>query len=358
MTLQKSRNIDLLRGIWPYFVAFLSIFAIVYYGSRNKVTLGSDGLNMESIIANNSFVTVDQLSEFYTTAMVADSINLSTASVIRNNYESVSIIKDTGQSDISHIVKPNIVDVSAIKRGVVSYIVADGDTMESIANKYGVTTTQIRWSNGLKTDTISVGQSLLVPTYPGIAYTVKAGENVSGLAEKYKSNANEIRALNDLETNDILTVGAVILLPGGELPETERPEYVAPVVAPVVQSYTYVGTYTSANRYAYGWCTWYAWQWRTDNMGGNYILPSNMGNAYNWARAAAAAGFVVNKTPAYGAVFQTAGGYYGHVGIVTAVNGDGTITISDMNGIAGWGRVGTSTIGPEKWSQYNFIHGR
>jgi len=147
------------------------------------------------------------------------------------------------------------------------------------------------------------------------------------------------------------------LLPNGELPETERPEYVAPAVRTGSSYSTYRAAYSSGNRYAYGWCTWYAWQWRHDNMPSNYDLPSNMGNAYNWGRAAAAAGYSVNKTPQRGDVFVSGRGYYGHVGIVMSVNGD-SITISDMNGIAGWGRVGTATIDRGTWSSYTFIHGK
>lgn len=347
-----------MREGWPYLVAFLGIFAFVFLGSTSKILSGDETLDMNRIIANNSYVSIDQLSEFYTTASVAETINLATAAVIRTNYESVSIIQDIGQSDTSssRIVKPTIVDVSHLGRGVISVTVTEGETMASIATKYGVTTTQIRWSNNLKTENVTVGQTLLVPTSPGIAYTVKANDTFESVATKYKSNVEEIRVLNDLETATTLPVGQVILLPNGELPSTERPEYVAPTVRPGSSYTTYRAAYSSGNRYAYGWCTWYAWQWRHDNMPGNYDLPSNMGNAYNWGNAAARAGFSVNRTPQKGDVFVDRRGYYGHVGIVMSVNGDGTITISDMNGIAGWGRVGTKTT--SDWSAYTFIHGK
>ena len=62
--------------------------------------------------------------------------------------------------------------------------------------------------------------------------------------------------------------------------------------------------------------------------------------------------------PQAGDIFQTNSGYYGHVGIVDSVNADGTITISDMNGRAGWGVVGSYTIGPSEYAKYLFIHGR
>ncbi len=357
---QKKISIYFKEG-WPYLLVFIGIFAFVFYGSRSKNPGDGSNLSMDQIVANNSYVTLDQLTEFYTTASVAETINLATASVIRNNYESVSIMQDIGQNDAStpRMSKPAIVDVSHLERGVASVTVAEGDTMASIAEKYGVTTTQIRWSNKLKNESLTVGQTILVPTYPGIAYTVKEGDTFESVATKYKSNVDEMRTLNDREEVAELKLGSIILLPGGELPEKERPEYVAPRAASTGSSYsTYRAAYASGNRYAYGWCTWFAWQWRHDNMPANYNLPSNMGNARNWARAAAAAGFSVNKTPQAGDVFQTPRGYYGHVGIVIAVNADGTITISDMNGIAGWGRVGTSTIDKSVWSQYNFIHGR
>ena len=41
-----------------------------------------------------------------------------------------------------------------------------------------------------------------------------------------------------------------------------------------------------------------------------------------------------------------------------SVNDDGTITISDMNGIAGWGHVGRKTVPQSVWSGYLFIHSR
>ena len=92
-------------------------------------------------------------------------------------------------------------------------------------------------------------------------------------------------------------------------------------------------------------------------MGGAFTLPSGLGNASTWDNALSG-WFRIDRTPEAGAVFQTDYGYYGHVGIVDSVNSDGTITISDMNGIAGWGRVGTKTIDSSEWGKYKYIHER
>lgn len=351
------------KNIFPYIVVALGIFALAFFGSwfKNNRDLGNE--NVQNLIANNSFATVDQLSELYTTATVADDMNLATAPVIRTNYESVSVIQDIGQDDTGKMTKPSLVDVSHLSRGVINYTVKESESLDTIANKYNVSTTQIRWSNGLKTDEVSAGQTLLVPTMPGIAYTVKDGDTVDSLAEKYKSDKQLLIALNDLEKDQNLKSGTILILPNGELPETERPEYVVAngrngkYHSGAATSSHYSAVYASGNKYAYGWCTWYAWQWRKDTLGD--AMPSNMGNASSWARTAAAAGYTVSRTPVYGAVFQTTGGsYYGHVGVVTGVNPDGSVTISDMNGIAGWGRVGSKTISPEEASRYNYIYPR
>ena len=362
MTTKKSKKFQFIRKNWGYFLIAIVIVLVAFFGSRDKLTINDQSMNMASIIASNYQVTTDQITQFYMVAELANDLNLASANLASINYTTIQILQQNSQivNDSGKISKPTVVDISDISRGVINYAVKPGETMQQIATRYGITTDQIRWSNNLKTTDISPGQNLLIPTIPGIAYTVKEGDTVASVAEKYKSSTDQIITINDLEKDPTLKPNTIILIPSGVLPETERPEYVAPtpVYTSSAVSYShYSASYASGNRYAYGWCTWYAWQWRHDNMPGNYDLPSNMGNANTWASAAASAGFIVNKTPAPGAVFQRGGGL-GHVGIVQKVNPDGSIVVSDMNGIAGWGRVGTATWSAAQAAGYNYIHGR
>lgn len=104
------------------------------------------------------------------------------------------------------------------------------------------------------------------------------------------------------------------------------------------------------NLYAYGNCTYYAFD-RRAQLGRS--IGSLWGNANNWNYAAKSAGFKVDKTPEVGAIFQTAAGPYGHVGVVESLNPNGTITVSEMN-YAGFNVKSTRTIlNPSK---YNYIH--
>ncbi|MBQ9403098.1 LysM peptidoglycan-binding domain-containing protein [Candidatus Saccharibacteria bacterium] len=363
MTIKKSKKFQFLKNHWAYLLIAIGVIAVAVFGSQDKLAISDQSMSMASIAASNYQVTTDQITQFYMVAEVADSLELASANLASINYSTIQILQQNNQivSDSGKIQKPTVVNPADVSRGVISYTVKDGESMEQIAARYGLTTDQIRWSNNLKTTSVSAGQTLLIPSVAGIAYKVKSGDTVDSLAEKYKSSAEQIISVNDLEKDPSLKPDTIILIPSGVLPETERPEYVAPVrnYTSSVATYShYSAAYASGNRYAYGWCTWYAWQWRHDNMPGNYDLPSNMGNANTWASAARSAGFTVNRTPAYGAVFQTTAGWAGHVGVVVGVNADGSVTISDMNGIAGWGRVGTKTISASEAASYNYIHGR
>lgn len=348
----------------PYVLAFVAVLVLVFVGSLDKKTDNNNVPIMLAMSNNNYDVSVDQISELYMVAEIAQNVNLESKNYLNMDYASAVAQYSMNQTstNTATLEKPNLVDTSSLSRGVITYTVAEGESMESIAVKFSVSTDQIRWSNGLKTTEVSVGQTLYIPSVSGIVYTVKAGETVEGIAEKYGSDAKLIIAYNDLEASEI-SEGQRLVLPDGTLPETERPEYVAPTPRRSSSSSSYSG-YSSTihwggggNPMPYGWCTWFAWQWRHDNMGDGYTLPSGLGNARYWDSQLAGS-FYIDKNPQYGDVFVSKGGYYGHVGIVTGVNADGTITITDMNGPQGWGRVATRVIEASEWHSYNFVHGR
>ena len=334
MTKKKHKlNFERLKGFLPYLLIGAVTFAIVFVGSLDKHS--SDiNLSLDAFAESNYKISVDQLSALYVVADISDTLGLASASDVASNYVVTSSMYEAGQTSTGKLEKPSITDIT-ISRGVISHTVAEGETMASIAAKYGVTTDQIRWSNGKKTTDVAVGDLLYVPSVSGIVYTVKSGETIADIVSKYGSSEAEIIALNDLEVSGI-SEGMRILIKGGTLPETERPEYVAPVQA--VYYYTYLGSssarqnievigtfYNLGGPYGRGQCTQWAWYKRQD-------IPSNLGNANTWAVRAAAAGYTVRYgAPVAGAIFQSSAGWYGHVGYVEAVNADGSIVASEMN---------------------------
>ena len=346
----KSAHNPFLRAVGYVLTAAVAI-GLAYFGSQNKTAEENGVPIMMAISDNNYSVSVDQLSELYIVAEIANNVSLSSSSYLNMDYISAVTQYSINQTASSRIEKTNIVDTSSLVKGVIEYDVASGESRADIAANFGLTTDQIRWSNGLKTTDLSAGQTIYLPNVAGIVYTIKEGDSADSIASKYGSSAAEIIDKNNLASRGV-TAGTKIVIPGGVVPETERPEYVAPT-----PTYTYVPSYTlyatSSNPMPYGWCTWYAWQWRYEN---GSALPGGLGNARYWASQLAAKGYSVGRDPAYGAVFVSQSGYYGHVGIVTAVNGDGTIEITDMNGVAGWGRVGSKTVSSSEWGYWQFVY--
>ncbi|CAM4256417.1 CHAP domain-containing protein [Lacicoccus alkaliphilus] len=112
------------------------------------------------------------------------------------------------------------------------------------------------------------------------------------------------------------------------------------------------------NFYPGGECTWYAFERRAE-LG--KAVSGSWGNASNWAGQASAQGLTVNNSPSVGAIIQTpaySNGAYGmgHVGVVESVNGDGSITISEMNWSGGLGGKTFRTLSAGQAANHNFIH--
>ena len=358
---KKKRKFDWtkLRTVLPYLSVGILVLTLVIVGSLDKRNSGMT-LSMDTFAAEDYEISVDQLSELYVVADLSDALGLASAQDVASNYVVTTTMYDSGQTTTGKLEKPSLTDI-AISRGVIEYTVADGESMEAIAERYGVSTDQIRWSNNLKTTDVSTGTVLYIPSTAGIVYIVKEGDTIESIVEKYGSSAAEIIALNDLEVSGI-TEGTRIVIKGGSLPETERPEYVAPVRTTYTYTYTYLGStserqnievvgyfYDLGGVYGRGQCTQWAWYNRQD-------LPNTLGNANAWARNAAAAGYLVDRTPAAGAIFQTTSGWYGHVGYVEAVNEDGSITVTEMNYSYVPYRVIRATIPASAVGNFNYIH--
>ncbi len=375
---KKSLNIKQIKKFLPYILVGVITLAIVFWGSIDKRNAGLS-LSLDTFAANDYKISVDQLSELYVVADLSDALGLASASDVASNYVITNTMYNSGQTITGgKPEKPSLVDIAA-SRGVIEYTVLEGEDMDSIADKYGLTTDQIRWSNGLKTTSISVGDVLYLPSTAGIVYTVKSDDTIESIASTYGSNVEEIIALNDLEISGI-SEGMRIVIKGGELPEKERPEYVAPVTRPTYTStysysYTYRGlsssrenvrviySYLYDSAYAYpnpnpgvpGWCTWYAWYWRATSPLSLGTLGHEGRNANTWHINYAYRG--VGRTPAVGAVFQSAygGGGFGHVGVVVAINDDGSIVVQEMN-YAGRYVVTEATIPASAVGDFNYIY--
>ena len=61
-----------------------------------------------------------------------------------------------------------------------------------IAARFKISAQTLRWANNTNSDAIEPNKTLVVPMTDGIVYTVKDGDTVQSLAEKYKTDAKRI----------------------------------------------------------------------------------------------------------------------------------------------------------------------
>ncbi len=111
-----------------------------------------------------------------------------------------------------------------------SYVVKSGDTLWSIAKKYGVSVDELKEKNGLTSNSLSLNQILIIPTTSETDeensgyYTVVAGDNLYTIARRYGLTVSELKSLNNL-TSDILSIGQKLQVKEGT-PSTNTTFYI------------------------------------------------------------------------------------------------------------------------------------
>lgn len=111
---------------------------------------------------------------------------------------------------------------SKVRDSIIDYTVLDGDTVSSIAQKFGVSTDTIRWQNGITGDRIKVGSTLQILPVTGVAHKVIKGDTVYSIAKKYDSDPQAIvdfpfNSFSNDETFE-LAIGQTVIVPDGVMP--------------------------------------------------------------------------------------------------------------------------------------------
>ncbi|HDO06305.1 MAG TPA: LysM peptidoglycan-binding domain-containing protein, partial [Bacteroidetes bacterium] len=100
----------------------------------------------------------------------------------------------------------------------ITHTVLPGESLATIASRYGVSRGELIHLNGLSSGTISPGQNLIIKKLPSAGsskqyHVVKPGENLYIIAKRYGINISKLREINHLG-NRTLSVGQKILISG------------------------------------------------------------------------------------------------------------------------------------------------
>jgi len=100
----------------------------------------------------------------------------------------------------------------------INYKVVSGDTLYSIAKKYGVSIDTIVSDNALKNNILSIGQNLKIRVTGGVieecfgeenTYTVVKGDTLYSIARKFNTTVDNIKKKNNLVDNT-LSIGQIL----------------------------------------------------------------------------------------------------------------------------------------------------
>jgi cell wall-associated NlpC family hydrolase len=102
------------------------------------------------------------------------------------------------------------------------YTVQDGDTVDGLASRNGISPSSILWNNLdiESADSLVPGQSLRVPTSDGIFYNIGLGDTLSDIADRYGVDVQAIVNFsgNNLKSADSIAENQVIFIPDGKMP--------------------------------------------------------------------------------------------------------------------------------------------
>ena len=192
--------------------------------------------NMLANSLQNTLGNYTNIAKFYQLRLPSNTA-LDYYQIIRETPDAETIIISYNENDLSEM-QNNWQDIAqALLDGLLDYltkqnvyVVVSGDSLYSIAQKFGVTIQEIIDTNNLGNNTnLSIGQELIIPDKkeetPPIqeeipnTYTVKSGDSLYSIARRFNTSVDILKSLNNL-TSNTLSIGKVLLLPV----EKEEPE--------------------------------------------------------------------------------------------------------------------------------------
>ena len=98
-----------------------------------------------------------------------------------------------------------------------TYVVQNGDSLYSISRMYGISVDDIKNANNLTSNILTIGQVLTIPTNATNSntsnlYVVQKGDSLWSIANRFGVSINQIRMINNLNS-DILNIGQTLIIP-------------------------------------------------------------------------------------------------------------------------------------------------
>lgn len=227
---------------------------------------------------------------------------------------------------------------------IIEYRVERGDTVSTIAQKFGISEDTIRWENNMSNDNITVGDTLRILPVTGMAYKVSSGESVYTIAQKLDTNPQQIVdfPFNEFANPETFSLieGQILIVPDGIKPSAPRP--VAPKRTYIAQGPTSVSSTGLAWPLTGGisqYASWYHMAIDITNAVGTPIVAAQSGTVTKALVGTWDGGYGTNVMVDNGGVKTL----YAHLSSVNVSVGD---TVEAGKTVIGWVGMTGRTTGP------------
>ncbi|NOZ29799.1 MAG: peptidoglycan DD-metalloendopeptidase family protein [Chloroflexi bacterium] len=162
----------------------------------------------------------------FTETPVGGGASLASAGAPRSRAEASEVMGRSGSFPVDDLLSlsrgPKLQEAlgAAARRKIITYTLQPGDTLWSVAHKFGLDVDTLRWCNPeieRNPDRIWAGQEILIPPRRGALYTVRPGDTLESIAKAWGVAPVDITAepLNRLSEPYELVPGQRLFIPNG-----------------------------------------------------------------------------------------------------------------------------------------------
>lgn len=132
--------------------------------------------------------------------------------------QEVDIFSEADSVDLAFVRPGQTTNNTTVARhDITNYVVEDGDTVSTIAEKFGIGVSTILWANDLNASSvIRPGDALKILPVSGVVHQVARNESIKSLAAFFSVNEKDIVSVNSLSAGQHLVVGTQLIIPGGK----------------------------------------------------------------------------------------------------------------------------------------------
>ncbi len=193
-------------------------------------------------LANKPRTQIVKLPKQMGLSIAANMVNMSTQQLVKLNPEiqhqrsrpkNGHLIVPSGKASLLRTKLASANPAQLVKNHSGEYRVHRGDSLSSIAQRFGVSVTAIRHANGMTNNRIRAGQKLRIPHrnrkgashIASTKYTVQPGDSLWKIAHNHQTSVAAIKRVND-NINKTLHPGQTISVPSAGMGHSSQPAQV------------------------------------------------------------------------------------------------------------------------------------